>query len=96
MIRKPPIIKHKLSPKITSEECLVLYEKGSKGVIVGVYDSISEYASKEVKFRRKYDSKSYYDRINAILFGKRKSAFCHHLNKTVVPRIRKVSEIIKN
>lgn len=79
---------------LKSDECIVLYEKGSGGNIVGVYYSLMEYSDKEQRFIK--DNKNI-SRANARLLhtihGTSKSTFCHHLNMNVTGRIRKISEV---
>jgi len=91
---KEPFRRSDKQEVLKGDECIVLYEKGSGGKVVGVFYSLMEYSDAE-NIHRAGNTKhtNGYHTLMHVLIGKTKSTFCHHLNTQVVARIKKVSEV---
>lgn len=76
--------------KLGSNECIVIYEKGSRGIILGVHMSIMEYD--DLESIANHAGNTGRKSLSKLLKGEIKSSFSHHYNKKIVARIKNIEK----
>ena len=74
---------------LKEDEVIVLYKKGSRGEVVGVYESVRDIVEAEQIHYQLFSDNSVY----RALYGGMKSFLSHNHRCRVVPRIRKREDV---